>query len=102
MPNLLGRELTAPEQTVKAALEGGLRGRPRDLETVLQSLASSTPEEFFAAALSLLGSTDDASARRRIYDAVAGRVEFWIELLRPTRFSRFELLDICRHLKRSE
>lgn len=100
MPDWLGRPLTTPEQVVKAALERTLAaaGKIGTLATALQPLAARAPDSFFAAALSLFGSTVDVRARRRLYDAVAECPQFWVELLRTGRFDRFALLDVCRFL----
>ena len=100
MSDWLGRPLTTPEQIVKAALERTLAaaGKIGDLAAALQPLAARAPDSFFAAAVSLLGSMVDVQARRRLYDAVAECPQFWLELLRPGRFDRFALLNVCRFL----
>jgi hypothetical protein len=64
----------------------------------LQDAAVHSPEVFFAAALSLLGADKDPAARRRLYAAVLEYPQFLRQLIRPDRFSRAELLEVCRSL----
>ncbi len=71
----------------------------RNLDTSLRRLVSFDPPAFCTAVLSVLGSDRDP-VRRRIYDKVADYPEFWLELLRPNRFDRAHLLEVCRYLLR--
>src|SRR5579872_4855960 len=98
MPDLLGRELTAQEEAVKAALEGVLRNprNTRDSNAAIRSLLCPAPEAFCAAVLFLLGTQHDP-ARRQTYNALADCREFWIALMREARLSRSHLLEVCRH-----
>jgi hypothetical protein len=100
MPDWLKQDLTEPEQAVRATLHRALQTltQPEDLATRVGSLAAHSPGLFFAAALSLLGSTTDPGARRRIYNSVADCPEFWSELLAAGRFSRSELLEVGQYL----
>lgn len=96
MENLLGRHLTNTEEAMKAALTRALEARAKGPGAA--SLASSAPELFLAAALSMLESCQDLAERCRVYKVVAECPEFWEELLRSQRFSCSDLLGICQFL----
>jgi HEAT repeats len=100
MPSLLGRELTAEERKVEAALRHALlvldkRSSPGSI----RAIAAESPEEFVAAALAMLESKSDRGDQHRLYMGLVESPDFLVLLLQPGRFDRPRLLDVCRGLK---
>jgi hypothetical protein len=97
---LLAGDLTVQEQAMQERLRASPQSRAGSVESrrVLQDAAVHSPEVFFAAALSLLGADQDPAARRRLYTTVLEYPQFLRQLIRPDRFSRTELLEVCRFL----
>ena len=98
IPNLLGRDLTAEEQALRAALERAFDSSAIlcNLGPALRQLVSRAPTAFCAAVLSVLPSLKDP-VRRHLYESAAECREFWIELFRAGSFSRPQLLQVCRY-----
>jgi hypothetical protein len=76
------------------------QGRARTVEArgALQDAAARSPEVFFAAALALLEAEKDPAARRRLYTGLLDCPQFLRQLIRPDRFCRAELWEVCRFL----
>ncbi len=100
MPSLLGRDLTTDEQSVRTSLTTVLRGygRIQASKASIRDLAAGSPEGFFAAAMSLLESLQEPLARQSLYAHLLECPEFLVQLTRPDRFSRAELVVVCREL----
>ena len=100
VPGLLGRDLTTEERRAEAALQGILarRGRAGGLCDAIRQMAEKEPEPFCSAAISLLGSETDPEARRWLYNQLVECPEFLVQLTRPDRFNRSQLLEVCRNL----
>jgi hypothetical protein len=96
------RDLTTDEQAMAAALRAALQPdhRSRGTSVSISDLASSKPEVFFAAAVWLLDRETTPGGRQNPYACLLDRPEFLLQLIRPDRFSRPQMLDVCRRLKR--
>lgn len=96
------RELTADDQAMVTALRAALQPdhKNRGTSVSISDLASSKPEVFFGAAVWLLGRETAPGGRQSPYACLLERPEFLLQLIRPDRFSRPQLLDMCRRLKK--
>ena len=100
MPSLLGRELTAEERKVEAALRHALLVRDRRSSSPpIRTIAAENPEEFIAAALAMLESKSNPGDQHRLYLGLLEGPEFLLLLLQSDRFDRSRLLEVCRGLK---
>lgn len=97
---LLGRDLTAEEKDVQCTLIRVLNqyGRVRASNVTVHHVAAGSPELFFAAALSLLDLQLDPLVRQGLLTHLLECPDFLIQLIRPDRFSRERLVEICRRL----
>jgi hypothetical protein len=102
MQQLLARDQTPEQQAIQASLKSVLvrRGDDRLESTTFRDAASRMPDAFFSAAFALLASETDPTLRRRLYTRLLDCPEFLIQLTRPDRFSREELLEVCRDFMR--
>lgn len=64
----------------------------------LRDSASASPALFFDAAMRLLQTASSPIVLRRLYTRVADCPEFFFELVKPGRFSREDLLEVCGRL----
>jgi HEAT repeats len=100
MPGLLGRELTAEECKVEAALRHALLVLDKRSSTgSIHAIAVESPEEFVAAALAMLEIKSDRADQQRLNMGLVESSEFLILLLRSGQFDRPRLLEVCRGLK---
>ena len=74
---------------------GSVNGR-----TALAELAGQNGELFFEAAFALLEEMPDSAERTAMYGKLCDCPEFLIQLTRPDRFSRTQLLELCRNFIR--
>jgi hypothetical protein len=95
---LLDRELTAGENDVRALLRTSLtqRGAIGSGRITFRDVASGAPERFLVAAMSMLDAESDLASRRKLFARVVECPEFLVELTRPDRLTRQQLLDACR------
>jgi len=97
---LLGRDLTAEEKDVQYTLRRVLDqyGRVQASNITVHHVATRSPELFFAAALSLLDLQSDPIVRQSLLAHLLECPDFLIQLIRPDRFNRERLVEICRGL----
>ena len=81
-------------------LRASPQGRVSSVEArrALQDAAVHSPKAFFATALALFEAEKDPAARRRLYTGLLDCPQFLRQLIRPDRFSRAELVEVCRSL----
>jgi hypothetical protein len=102
MTGFSGRELTTEERNVQASLQGAL-GQPEWLSlATIRTLAAARPGEFMTAALSMLESKSDPSARRWLCQRLLQFPEFLQQLFHSDRLERTQLIEICRALKEAD
>lgn len=81
-----------------ALLSALSEGGNSSLAKSLRDSASASPALFFEAAMRLLETASSPIVLRRLYTRVADCPEFFFELVKPDRFSREELLEVCGRL----
>lgn len=99
MTGLLGRELTADEQTIETALRSTMEEHKtsRTVDTFFET-AATVPELLCPAAITVLEQEPDAAQRRWLYTQLVENPECLRELIRPGHFSREQLRAVCRLL----
>ena len=102
MQRLLDRELTADEQAQQARIWTAFdqRGGSQAIHATIRDLAEQDPELFFTAALALLESAPDPHICPNLYPALLDCPPFLIQLIRPDRFSRDQVIETCRNFIR--
>jgi HEAT repeats len=93
-------ELSAREREVRQQLRAALdpRGKNTDPAGAIRAIAAKSPDEFFPAAISTLESKTDPQARRRLYVRLMACPEFLGGIVRPGRYERARLVEICAFL----
>jgi len=96
---LLDRELTAEELTTHARIQEVFhrRGANASVRAAVREIAQDDPGSFFAAALAVLESAPDPRRYPHLYATLLDCPQFLIELMRPDRYRRDQLLEACRN-----
>ena len=99
MQRLLDRELTDDERAQQARIWTAFdqRGGSQAIHATIRELAEQDPELFFTAALALLESAPDPHIWPNLFPTLLDCPPFLIQLIRPDRFSRDQVIETCRN-----